>query len=225
MSLTVKALAALFDHTNLNAYATKEDFQKLCDEASEYGFASVAINSYPVEMCREMLRGSGVLTGAAIGFPLGQTTIEAKTFEAQDAVDKGAEEFDYLLNVGKVREHDWDYIKREMESLVSVARKGGIVCKVIYETCYLSEAEIIEVSKIAAEVKPDFVKTSTGFGTDGAKPEHIAIMKQYSGVEVKASGGVRTLAAARAMVEAGATRIGSSSGIKIVEELKAELGE
>ena len=225
MSLTVKELAALFDHTNLNAYAVEEDFQKLCDEAREYGFASVAINSYPVEMCREMLKGSGVLTGAAIGFPLGQTTIEAKTFEAQDAIEKGAEEFDYLLNVGKVREHDWDYIKREMESLVAVARKGGIVCKVIYETCYLTEEEIIEVSKIAAEVKPDFVKTSTGMGTGGAKPEHIAIMKQYSGVQVKASGGVRTLAAARAMIEAGATRIGSSSGIKIVEELKAELGK
>lgn len=224
MSLTVTDLAALFDHTNLHAYATKEDFQKLCDEARDYGFASVAINSYPVEMCREMLKGSGVLTGAAIGFPLGQTTIEAKTFEAQDAVDNGAEEFDYLLNVGRVKEHDWDYIKREMESLVAAARKAGIVCKVIYETCYLTEEEIIEVSKVAAQVKPDFVKTSTGFGTDGAKPEHIAIMKKYSGVQVKASGGVRTLADARAMIEAGATRIGSSAGIKIVEELKAELG-
>lgn len=225
MSLTVKELAALFDHTNLHAYATKDDFQKLCDEAAEYGFASVAINSYPVEMCRKMLKGSGVLTGAAIGFPLGQTTIEAKTFEAQNAVDNGAEEFDYLLNVGRVKEHDWDYIKREMESLVAVARKAGIVCKVIYETCYLTEEEIIEVSKVAAQVKPDFVKTSTGFGTAGATPEHVAIMKQYSGVQVKASGGVRTLADARAVIAAGATRIGSSAGISIVEELKAELGE
>lgn len=223
MNVTIKEVAGMVDHTNLKADATRADFQKLCDEAVRYGFKSVAINSYPVKMCREMLEGSKVLTGAAIGFPLGQTTIEAKAFEAQNAVDNGCQEFDYLLNVGKLKEHDYDYIEREMKALVAVARKAGICCKVIFETCYLTEEEIIEAARIASRVKPDFVKTSTGFGTAGAKPEHVRLMKEYAGpdVAVKAAGGIRSYEAAKAMIEAGATRLGTSSGIKIVEEMKA----
>lgn len=224
MNITEKELAALFDHTNLNAFATRIDFQKLCDEAREYGFASVAINSWPVAMCREMLQGSAVLTGAAIGFPLGQTTIATKVFEAQDAIENGAQEFDYLLNVGKVKEHDFRYIQDEMTALVNVARKTGVICKVIFETCYLTNEEIVEVAKIASVVKPDFVKTSTGFGTNGATAEHVRLMKKHAGedVQVKASGGIRNLASALAMVEAGATRLGSSSGIHIINELRSE---
>ena len=223
MELTVKQVAAMVDHTNLKAYATKEDFRILCDEAVTYGFKSVAINTYPVAMCREMLEGTEVLTGAAVGFPLGQMTIEAKVAEAEDAVKNGCQEFDYVCNVGKVKEHDYEYIEREMSALVSVARKAGICCKVIFETCYLTEEEIIETAKVASKVKPDFVKTSTGFGTDGAKPEHVRIMKQYAGddVQVKAAGGIRSFEAAKAMIEAEATRLGTSSGIKIVEEMKA----
>lgn len=222
MSLTIKEVAGMVDHTNLKAFATKEDFRKLCDEAIEYGFKSVAINSYPVKMCREMLEGSEVLTGAAISFPLGQTTIETKVFEAQNAVDNGCQEFDYVLNVGKVKEHDYPYIEKEMAAMVEVARKAGICCKVIFETCYLTEEEIIEVAKIAGRVKPDFVKTSTGFGTAGATPEHVALMKKYAGgdVAVKAAGGIRSFASAKAMIEAGATRLGTSSGIKIVQEMR-----
>ena len=221
--LTVKEVANMVDHTNLKAYATTEDFQKLCDEAKQYGFKSVAINTYPVAMCRKMLEGSEVLTGAAVGFPLGQMTIASKVAEAENAVKDGCQEFDYLLNVGKVKEHDYAYIEDEMTQLVAVARKAGICCKVIYETCYLTEEEIIEVSKIASRVKPDFVKTSTGFGTAGATPEHVRIMKQYAGegVQVKAAGGIRSWEAAKAVIEAGATRLGTSSGIKIVEEMKA----
>ena len=221
--LTVKEVANMVDHTNLKAYATTEDFQKLCDEAKQYGFKSVAINTYPVAMCRKMLEGSEVLTGAAVGFPLGQMTIASKVAEAENAVKDGCQEFDYLLNVGKVKEHDYAYIEDEMTQLVAVARKAGICCKVIYETCYLTEEEIIEVSKIASRVKPDFVKTSTGFGTAGATPEHVRIMKQYAGdgVQVKAAGGIRSWAEAKAVIEAGATRLGTSSGIKIVEEMKA----
>lgn len=221
--ITVKEVASMVDHTNLKAYATTEDFQKLCDEAREYGFKSVAINTYPVAMCRKMLEGSAVLTGAAVGFPLGQMTIASKVAEAENAIRDGCQEFDYLLNVGKVKEHDYAYIEEEMTQLVAVARKAGICCKVIYETCYLSEEEIIEVSKIASRVKPDFVKTSTGFGTAGATPEHVRIMKQYAGsdVQVKAAGGIRSWEAAKAVIEAGATRLGTSSGIKIVEEMRA----
>ncbi|MCI7814479.1 MAG: deoxyribose-phosphate aldolase [Lachnospiraceae bacterium] len=223
MELTIEKVAAMVDHTNLKAYATRDDFQKLCDEAVKYGFKSVAINTYPVKMCRKMLEGSEVLTGAAVGFPLGQMSIEAKVYEAEDAIKNGCQEFDYVCNVGKVKEHDYDYIEREMAALVAAARKAGICCKVIFETCYLTEEEIVEVAKVASRVKPDFVKTSTGFGTDGAKPEHIRIMKQYVGedVQVKAAGGIRTFEAAKAMIEAGATRLGTSSGIKIIEEMKA----
>ena len=195
MRITVKEVAAMVDHTNLKAFATREDFQKLCNEAVQYGFKSVAINTYPVAMCREMLRGTKVLTGAAISFPLGQTTIATKVAEARNAVSDGCQEFDYVLNVGKVKEHDYDYI----------------------------EEEIIEVAKIASRVKPDFVKTSTGFGTAGAKVEHVRLMKQYAGpeVQVKAAGGIRSWDAAREMIEAGATRLGTSSGIKSVEEMRA----
>lgn len=224
MNYTTKSVAAMVDHTNLKAYATREDFQKLCDEARAYGFKSVAINTYPVKMCREMLRGSDVLTGAAVGFPLGQMTIEAKVAEAEDAVKNGCQEFDYVCNVGKVKEHDFDYLEREMAALVAVARKAGICCKVIFETCYLTEEEIIELAKVASRVRPDFVKTSTGFGTAGATAAHVALMKRHAGpgVQVKAAGGIRSWAAAKAMLDAGATRLGTSSGIKIIEEMRAE---
>ena len=224
MKITTKLVASMVDHTNLKAFATEEDFQKLCDEAKEYGFKSVAINTYPVAMCRKMLEGSNVLTGAAVGFPLGQTTIESKVFEAQNAIDNGAQEFDYVQNVGRAKMHDWEYLEKEMSSLVAVARKAGICVKVIFETCYLTDDEIIECAKIAARVKPDFVKTSTGFGTAGATPEHVALMKKYAGedVAVKAAGGIRSFAAAKAMIEAGATRLGTSSGIKIIKEMQDE---
>ena len=214
--LSVKEVANMIDHTNLKPYATGEDFRKLCDEAVEYGFKSVAINTYPVAMCREMLAGSEVLTGAAVGFPLGQMTIATKVAEAENAISDGCQEFDYVMNVGKAKEHDYAYIEEEMTQLVACARKAGICCKVIFETCYLDEEEIIEVAKIASRVRPDFVKTSTGFGTAGATPEHVRLMKKYAGedVGVKAAGGIRSWASAKEMIMAGATRLGTSSGIK-----------
>lgn len=221
--MTAAQVAGMIDHTNLKAFATREDFRKLCDEAKAYGFKSVAINTYPVAMCREMLEGTPVLTGAAISFPLGQMTIASKVAEAKNAIADGCQEFDYVLNVGKVKEHDYDYIEEEMKQMVQTAREAGICAKVIFETCYLTEEEIIEVAKIASRVKPDFVKTSTGFGTAGAKAEHVRLMKQYAGsdVQVKAAGGIRSWADAMAMIEAGATRLGTSSGVKIIEEMKA----
>lgn len=227
MKKTKAELAGMIDHTNLKAFATREDFQKLCDEAREYGFKSVAINSYPIAMCAEMLEGTDVLPGAALSFPLGQTTIAVKVAEAKDAVANGAGEFDYVCNVGKVKEHDWDYIADEMRQMVAVAREAGICCKVILETCYLTDEEIVGVCKVAREVKPDFVKTSTGFGTAGAKVEHVRLMKETVGdeVQVKAAGGIRDLDTALAMIEAGATRLGTSSGIKICDELAAREGD
>ena len=222
MTITIKEVAAMVDHTNLKAYAVTEDFRKLCDEAIEYGFKSVAINTYPVSICRKMLEGSEVLTGAAVGFPLGQMTIESKVMEAENAVKDGAQEFDYVLNVGKLKEHDYAYIEEEMKQMTAAARKAGICCKVIFETCYLTKEEIIEAARIASRVKPDFIKTSTGFGTGGATPENVRLMKENCGpdVQVKAAGGIRSWQAAKEMIESGATRLGTSSGIKIIEEMK-----
>ena len=227
MSYTVSQVAGMIDHTNLKPYAVEADFVKLCDEARAYGFKSVAINSAPVALCRRLLEGSGVLTGAALSFPLGQTTIATKVAEAKNAVADGAQEFDYVLNVGKLKEHDFAYIEEEMRRMTAVAREAGICCKVIFETCYLTDAEIIAAAEIAARVKPDFVKTSTGFGTAGATAEHVALMKRHCGpdVQVKAAGGIRSWAAARAMLEAGSTRLGTSSGIAIIKEMRAESPE
>ncbi len=223
MFWTVKKVAAMIDHTNLKAFATKKDFQKLCDEARQYGFKSVAINTYPVKMCREMLKDSDVLTGAAIAFPLGQTTIATKVAEAENAIADGCQEFDYVINIGRLKEHDYAYIEKEMAAMTAVAHNAGICCKVIFETCYLTEEEIIWAAKVASRVKPDFVKTSTGFGTAGAKAEHVILMKEYAGpdVQVKAAGGIRTWVDAKAMLEAGAARLGTSSGVRILEEMRA----
>ena len=224
MIWTSGQVAAMIDHTNLKAYATREDFQKLCGEARRYGFKSVAVNTYPVKMCREMLAGSGVLTGAAVAFPLGQTTVRTKLAEAANAIADGCQEFDYVLNVGRLKEHDYAYIEEEMAAMTALARGAGVCCKVIFETCYLTEEEIAEAAKIASRVRPDFVKTSTGFGTAGAAAEHVALMKRFAGpaVQVKAAGGIRCWADAKAMLEAGATRLGTSSGVRIIEELRAQ---
>ena len=224
MIWTPGQVAAMIDHTNLKAYATRKDFQKLCGDARRYSFKSVAVNTYPVKMCREMLAGSGVLTGAAVAFPLGQTTVRTKLAEAANAIADGCQEFDYVLNVGRLKEHDYAYIEEEMAAMTALARGAGVCCKVIFETCYLTEEEIAEAAKIASRVRPDFVKTSTGFGTAGAAAEHVALMKRFAGpaVQVKAAGGIRCWADAKAMLEAGATRLGTSSGVRIIEELRAQ---
>ena len=222
MNWTQYQVARMIDHTNLRAYATQEDFRRLCDEARANHFRSVAINSYPVRMCREMLKGSDVLTGAAIAFPLGQTSMASKAAEVENAISDGCQEFDYVLNVGRLKMHDYAYIEKEMRTLVALARQAQVCCKVIFETCYLTEQEIMDVSRIAADVRPDFVKTSTGFGTAGATPAHVALMKQYAGpdVQVKAAGGIRSWKDALSMLEAGATRPGTSSGLKILADMR-----
>lgn len=224
--IELKELANMVDHTLLKADATEAGFKQLCKEADDYGFKMVAINSYPVAMCRDFLQDSEVHVGAAIGFPLGQTTIETKVFEVQDSIKNGADEIDYVINIGKLKDGDTEYIREEMKAIVNAAREGGIICKVILENCYLTDEEKVAVCEIAKEVKPDFVKTSTGFGTGGATVEDVALMKKTVGadVKVKAAGGIRDLKTALKMVEAGAERLGTSSGIKIVEEYK-QLGE
>ena len=216
-TLTVKELAGYFDHTLLKAFVTNEDFKKLCDDADKYGFKMVAINSAPVALCKEYLKDSPVHVGAAISFPLGQTTIETKVFETKNAIENGADEIDYVINIVELKNKNYDYIKREMEAIVAVCRENGVLSKVIFENCYLTKDEIAKVAEIAREVKPDFIKTSTGFGTGGATVEDVKLMKSIVGddVKVKAAGGIRDLETCLAMIEAGAERIGSSSSIEI----------
>lgn len=218
--VTVEQLANMIDHTNLKAYADDAAFEKLCDEAKKYNFKMVAINPAQTVRCKKKLEGSPVHVGAAIGFPLGQTTLECKIFETKDAIEKGADEIDYVINVAELKNKNYDYIKKEMEEIVKICREAGKTSKVIFENCYLTDDEKRKVAEIAKEVKPDFIKTSTGFGTGGATVEDVKLMKSVVGdeVKVKAAGGIRDLKTALAMIEAGAERLGTSAGVAIVEE-------
>lgn len=218
--VTVEQLANMIDHTNLKAFADDAAFEKLCDEAKKYNFKMVAINPAQTVRCKKKLEGSPVHVGAAIGFPLGQTTLECKIFETKDAIEKGADEIDYVINVAELKNKNYDYIKKEMEEIVKICREAGKTSKVIFENCYLTDDEKRKVAEIAKEVKPDFIKTSTGFGTGGATVEDVKLMKSVVGdeVKVKAAGGIRDLKTALAMIEVGAERLGTSAGVAIVEE-------
>ncbi|GFK21704.1 deoxyribose-phosphate aldolase [Tetragenococcus halophilus] len=223
INLTVKQLANKIDHTLLKADAQEADFEKLCQEARSYGFKMVAINSYPVALCKKLLDGSLVHVGAAIGFPLGQTTIETKVVETKEAIKNGADEIDYVINLSKLKDGDDKYIEEEMQTIVDICKKEDVLSKVILETCYLTDDEKKKVCEIAKEVQPDFVKTTTGFGSAGATAD-VKLMKEVVGdkVKVKAAGGIRDLKTAKDMLEAGADRLGMSSSVKVIEEYRAE---
>lgn len=218
--MTKEQLVKLFDHTCLYAYATEAHMKKLCDEARAYNFAMVAVNSVQVKLCKKFLKDTDVHVGAAIGFPLGQTTIASKVFETVDAIQNGADEIDYVINITELKEGNYDYIREEMRQIVAECRKANVISKVIFENCYLTQEEKEILCKIALEVKPDFIKTSTGFGTGGATLDDVKLMKSIVGdaVKVKAAGGIRDLETCMAMVEAGAERIGTSAAVKITEE-------
>ena len=213
-----KELAGMFDHTLLKADARTEDFIRLCQEAKENGFAMVAVNSAPVKLCAELLKDSPVHVGAAIAFPLGQTTIPVKIFETQEAIKDGADEIDYVINLREVKAGNWLYLEEEMKSIVALCRTKGVISKVIFENCYLSEEEKHRLCAIARTVKPDFVKTSTGFGSGGATVEDIELMSSLVNgcCAVKAAGGIRDWLTCKKMIEAGATRIGTSSALAIL---------
>ena len=186
------------------------------------GAAMVAINSSPVTYCKEQLKGCPVHVGAAISFPLGQTSIATKVMETKNAIADGADEIDYVINVGEAKMHNWDYIQDEMEQIVKVCHSQNILIKVIFENCYLEKEEIKKLAEIAKVVRPDFIKTSTGFGTGGATVEDVKLMKETVGdaVKVKAAGGIRSWKTCKEMIEAGAERIGTSSSLKILQEFK-----
>lgn len=222
---TIDKFARLIDHTNLHAYATPEDMKKLCAEAKEYHFKMVAINQVQSKLCSQELAGTDIDTGAAIAFPLGQTSIETKEFETTDAIKNGANEIDYVINITELKAKNYDYIEDEMARIVKICHDHKIPCKVIFENPYLTKDEIKQVALIAKRVKPDFIKTATGFGPSGATVEDVRLMKETVGpdVKVKAAGGIRNSDDFLAMIEAGAERIGTSSGIKIIEALKKRM--
>ncbi len=217
--MTKEQLARMIDHTNLKAYATDADMKKLCDEALKYHFAMVAINSGQSKRCAEYLKGSDIHVGAAVGFPLGQQSIATKAFETEDAIKNGANEIDYVINITELKEKNYEYVKKEMQTIVDICHSYNVISKVIFEICYLTDDEIVKLAEIAKEVRPDFIKTSTGFGTSGATIDAVKLMKKTVGntVKVKAAGGIRTLRDALAFVEAGAERIGTSKGVEIIE--------
>lgn len=225
--LSSEAAANIIDNTVLKPFITNETWAELCKLSREYGFKTVAINNAGIEYCAKLLKGSAVLVDAAVSFPLGQSTIETKVFETEDAINKGAGEVDYVINIVELKNRNYNYIKREMEEIVSICRKNHVISKVIFETCYLTKDEIIKMCEIANSVKPDFIKTSTGFGEYGAKLEDVRVMREFASeeIKIKASGGIRTLDDFLNFVEAGADRIGTSSGKKIIDEYKSRFGE
>jgi deoxyribose-phosphate aldolase len=216
-------IAALIDHTILKPEATRADIIKVCREARQYNFASVCVNSYWVPLVRGELAGSPVKVCTVVGFPLGAASTEAKAAEASAAVCAGAQEVDMVINVGALRSGDQDAVKADIEEVVRVSHRGGAIVKVILETALLDDNQKAVACMLAKEAGADFVKTSTGFGPSGATAHDIALMREVVGprMGVKASGGIRTLQDLQAMTAAGATRIGASASVKIVEATAA----
>jgi deoxyribose-phosphate aldolase len=211
-------IANMIDHTLLKADATKDQVEVLCQEAKKHGFFSVCVNPTWIETAVEYLKDSDVKVCTVIGFPLGATTSETKSFETKDAIQKGAHEVDMVINIGKLKDGDDEAVEHDIRSVVEAA-EGKALVKVIIETSLLTEEEKVRACKLAVKAGADYVKTSTGFTTGGATVEDIKLMRGTVGPEigVKASGGVRNREVVEAMVEAGATRIGASSSVAIVQ--------
>ncbi|PID78865.1 deoxyribose-phosphate aldolase [bacterium DOLZORAL124_64_63] len=217
-------LARYIDHTILKPDATRAMIDKVVAEAREYRFRSVCVNPCWVRTVAEGLRGSDVLTCSVVGFPLGANTPEMKGLEARQAIADGAQEIDMVINVGRLKDGDDDYILRDIRAVTDVCREGGAVSKVIIETALLTDEEKVRACELSRCAHADFVKTSTGFSSGGATAEDIALMASVvhpAGMEVKASGGIRSFIDAKRMIDAGATRIGASAGITIVQEARS----
>lgn len=225
--LKVEELAKMIDQTLLKPYVTDEELIKFALEVKKYNFKTAAINNAPVETIKHVFENTDILLDAAISFPLGQSTIETKVYEAQDVIDKGAGEIDYVVNIGKLKSKDYDYILKEMKAMVEVCHKNNRICKVIFENCYLTDEEKRKLCEIALQTDIDFIKTSTGFGTSGATIEDVKLMKEcvQDKIKIKAAGGIRSANDALAFIEAGASRIGTSAGPKIIEEYKQMLNK
>jgi deoxyribose-phosphate aldolase len=214
-----RSVAALIDHTVLKPDATREDILKVCREARQFGFASVCVNPYWIPLVKAELTGSGVKVCSVVGFPLGATSTAAKVAETASVLLAGAEEVDMVMNVGALRSGDLDTVKTDIQQVVKTAHAGGAIVKVILETVLLTDEQKVTACQLCQQAGADFVKTSTGFAASGATEHDIALMRRTVGPKmgVKASGGIRTLDDLRKMAAAGASRIGASSSVKIVE--------
>lgn len=213
-----------FDHTLLKAFATQKDIEKLCDEALELNTASVCVNPKWISFCKEKLKDSDVKVCTVIGFPLGADGLDIKSSACKQALENGADEIDYVIDIGAARMHDWKQIRKEMLIITEICHNQHKCVKVIFENCYLNKNEIKELSLIASDIQPDYIKTSTGFGTNGAKLDDVLWMKKYAGdkVKIKAAGGIHTWKECKEFIEAGASRIGASATINILNEYKME---
>jgi deoxyribose-phosphate aldolase len=213
-------LAGLIDHTLLKPEATRDDIRRLCAEAARFGFASVCIHPWNVPLAAELLRGTKVKVCTVIGFPLGATLSQVKIYEAEETIKLGAQEVDMVINVGALKSGQDDVVESDIRGVVDAAHRSGAICKVILETSLLTTEEKVRASLASKKAGADFVKTSTGFSTGGATAEDVALMRAVVGSEigVKASGGVRTLEDLKKMVCAGATRIGASASVRIMEQ-------
>jgi deoxyribose-phosphate aldolase len=216
-------IARLIDHTLLKPEATRDDIRKLCLEALKFGFASVCVNPWNISQAAEILRGSEVRVCSVVGFPLGATLPQVKKFETEESVKLGAQEIDMVINVGALKSGLDEAVESDIRGVVDASHRGGAICKVILETSLLSTDEKVRGSLAAKNAGADFVKTSTGFGPGGATAEDVRLMRAVVGGEigVKAAGGVRSLDDLKKMVEAGATRIGASASVKILEQARA----
>ena len=219
--MTREVLARMIDHTCLKADASVGDIERLCSEAISYHFAAVCVHPVQVERAVSFIGSGGIKVGATAGFPMGQNTSEVKAFETQDAINRGAREIDMVLNIAALKAGDVALVRADIAGVARVCRDNQVTSKVILETCYLTDDEKILACQIAKDEGMDFVKTSTGLAGGGARVADIKLMRKTVGPDmgVKASGGVRTLESALAMIAAGATRIGTSSGVAIVSEL------
>ncbi len=217
-------IASMIDHTLLKADATDSAIEKLCTEAKQYHFASVCVNPSKVSLASKLLSGTDVAVCTVVGFPLGASTTLAKSFETAVAIKNGASEIDMVINIGDAKDGKWDAVESDIQSVVESAKNNyaekhgksekAVLVKVILDTCYLTEKEIVKACKVAKKAGADFVKTSTGFGPEGAKADIVKLMKKTVGktMQVKAAGGIRDKKTALQMIEAGASRIGSSNG-------------
>jgi len=214
------SLSHMIDHTLLKPGATQDEIAQLCYEARKWGFASVCVNPSYVKLCADLLKGSDVLVCTVVGFPLGATSTESKVFETQKAIRDGATEMDMVINVGALRSRDYELVERDVASVARACHAGGAILKVIIEAALLDDEEKVAACQLAKVAGADFVKTSTGFGPGGATAEDVALMRRVVGpkIGVKAAGGIRSLADAQRMIAAGASRIGASASVKILQE-------
>ena len=221
---TAGSVAGMIDHTLLKPDATRKDIEALCREAAEYKFASVCVNPTWVAACAQRLKGTSVIVCSVVGFPLGATTPDTKHYETRRAIFDGAREIDMVINVGALKSGDLHLVESDIRAVTSACRETNVLSKVIIETALLSDEEKVTACTLAKAAAADFVKTSTGFGPGGATAEDVALMRRIVGEDmgIKASGGVRTLEGVKAMVAAGATRIGASAGVRIVQQSQGQ---